>query len=222
MKAPLDSHKHFEKLSRESEPFSKYYGDVRPQLGELVIFHDTDLPPGIRAQITLQKREIHLRYPEDAFDVAHELGHLLQKVQGFPSIKGSYDAEALNSALLDPQVDLSLAKYGFDLAPNRDREIQDSKQTLERKVAPTDRQSRAVWIANHVGFILDRHFFGDAPGGSSFSTWFESRYSEIAKKAELVAAEVISIGFDTPKKMFVALERARVMLYVRGETLFLP
>lgn len=96
-------------------------------------------------------------------------------MQGFPSIKGSYDAEALNSALLDPQVDLALAKYGFDLAPNRDREIQDSKRTLERKIAPTDRQSRAVWIANHAGFILDRYFFGDAPGGSSFSMSGRSR-----------------------------------------------
>ncbi len=64
LKAPLDSHKHFEKLSREYEPFSKYYrdvGDVGPHLRELVIFHDTDLPQGIRAQITLQRREFHLR-----------------------------------------------------------------------------------------------------------------------------------------------------------------
>ncbi|MGA2481192.1 MAG: hypothetical protein ABSG63_20815, partial [Spirochaetia bacterium] len=136
MKTRLDSDKHCEKLSMESEPFSKYYRDVRPQLGELLIFHDTDLPPGIRAQIQLQKGEIHLRYPEDTLDLAHELGHLVQKVQGFPSIKGSSDAAALNSALLDPQVDLCLAKCGFNLAASRDREIQGAKQTLERLGAP--------------------------------------------------------------------------------------
>jgi hypothetical protein len=212
----LDSDKHCEMLSRKLEPFSKYYRDVRSQLSELKIIYDTDLPPGVGGQFKPQEGEIHLRYTEDAVVVAHEIGHQLQTVQGFPSIKGSVDARALNSALLDPPVDMSLVKYGFDLAPSRVREIQESRQSLERKGAPTDRLLRALWIANHVAFILDRHYLGDAPGGSSFSTWFESRYPEIAKQAELVAAAVISIGFDTPKKMFEALESTRVMLGIEG------
>lgn len=73
-----------------------------------------------------------------------------------------------------------------------------------------DRAGRAKWIANYLGLILDRHILGDVLDGGIFSTLFTSRYPEIAKQAERVSVEVISIEFDTSERMFKALRKARV------------
>lgn len=222
----------FEKLLKESELFSKYYHDVRPQIGEFVVVHDSNLPVGIRARTTRLKdgkRYLRLHTPvwpvELAWIIAHELGHFLLDDRGFPGCESVGDhsaAAALNSALHDPLVDTSLRTYGFDVISKREEKFQRNMQLLGPiSQAPTDRADKALWIANHLGFILEHYVLGDAPGDSNYAKWFDSRYPRIVKQAELVAAEVISMGFDTPEKMFAALERARVMLDA-GEGVILP
>ncbi len=211
-------------MLKESEPFIKYYHEIRPQLGDLLVVHKTDLPRGIIAGASVLNRRIYLRKPvctvEDAVDVAHELGHIvLSRIQGFPAIEASINDEtinALNSDLHDPLVDSSLAKHGFDTTPNREREIRDAREQLKSTPAPVSGAGKAFWVANYLGFILDCHVNGDTPGSSDFSTWFASRYPETVREAERVAAEVISMEFDTPKKMFEALESTRVMLGIGG------
>lgn len=218
MRTLLEERKAFEKLF-EVELFNRYYHEFRPQLGDVKVFHDTDLDRGILAQTSVKKGEIYLRNPichvEDACLVAHELGHLVLQVLGFPACEGGRSADALNTALQDPLVDSSLSKYGFDPMPHRGRRIQESIEhfrTDPQAPMDWDRAGRAKWIANYLALILDRHVLGDVPDGGSFSKLFTSRYPEIAKQAERVSEEVISIGFDTPEKMFKALGKAREML----------
>ena len=116
--APLVEAEAFKLLIECSEPFRRFYKDVRPQLPEFIIVHDPNIPPGIRAKTTREavKKYLRLRTPvcplSDALLIAHELGHFLLDKEGFPTVGGLNDhvaASSLNSAFQDPIVDARLA-----------------------------------------------------------------------------------------------------------------
>jgi len=195
---------------------------VRPQLTDFLVVHDPNLPFGVRARTTRVNGASYLRLRtpvcplEHATLIAHELGHLLQDEQGFPTVGGLNDhpaAAALNSALHDPLIDATLYDYGFDLAADRIAKISENKRQLERiPHAPVDAAGKAHWTANCLGHVLAQHVLGDDPVSADFLDWFSARYPDIEDEARRVASKVISIGFDTPEKMFLALDAARTML----------
>lgn len=225
-KSPLKEETAFQLLLRDSQPFRKYYAEVRPELTNFVVVLDPGLPPGVRARTTRSdgKKYLRLRTPicplEHAVLLAHELGHFLQDERGFPSVGGLNDhqaAAALNSALHDPLIDASLASYGFDSSIDQANEVEESIRQLSAiPRAPVDSAGKAHWIANCLGHILSQHVLGVNSADDKFLQWFTERHPSIAHEAECIAAEVISIGFETPEKMFIALEIARTMLGAGG------
>ena len=58
--------------------------------------------------------------------------------------------------------------------------------------------------------------------GLEFLDWFSKRYPEIANDAQRIATEVITLGFDTPKKMLAALCTARTLLKSGGGMILPP
>lgn len=222
----LDETSAFAILNAHSAPFRKFYAEKRGQLQDFIVVHDPNLPVGVRARITRTNNHPYLRLRtivcplEDATLIAHELSHLIQDVQGFPHVSGMNDhpaAAALNSALQDPLVDSTLDEYGFDRRADLIAEIEENKRQLNTfRQAPSDPAGKAHWIANCLGHILNQHVLGAEPNESKFLEWFSSRYSQILADAHKVAEAVIATGFETPDKMFTALERARVLLKSGG------
>lgn len=231
-RARLEEQTAFALLLANSEPFRRYYADVRPRLSGFQVVHDPSLPVGVRARITRVNgsKYLRLRTPvcpvEHATLIAHELGHLLQDEQGFPSVGSPTDhpaAAALNSALKDPLVDATLQAYGFDLTFDREAEAKENLRQLNAiRMAPNDPAGRAHWTANFMGHVLDQHVLGEGLASNDFLEWFSKRYPEIADEARKIAAEVISMGFDTPEKMFAALRTARTMLKAGGGVIWNP
>ncbi len=225
-KVPLEEAQAFSLLIGKSELFRRYYADVRPHLGGFSVVLDLHLPQGVRASITRWGGTSYLRLRtavcpvEHARLVAHELGHLLQDQQGFPSVASPNDhpaAAALNSALRDPLTDAMLAGYGFDGDPDRAAELEEHYHQLRSTAQPpADAAGRAHWIANCLGHLLDQHVLGETPEGTQFFDWFSRRYPQIAADAERIAREVVLIGFDTPGKMFTAMHKAHSMLAAGG------
>lgn len=227
----LDEQAAFGALLTGSETFRRFYEQVRPRLPPFRVVHDPGIPKGIRARVTRMNRAIYLRLRtrvcplEDAALIAHELGHLLLDAQGFPVVGGNDHpaAAALNSALQDPVVDGSLRSHGFDRAAERAAETRENRRQVEgRPLGPADSAERALWIANFLGCILDRHVLGDEPATVEFAAWFSSRFPEIATEAQQIADALVSTGFDTPDKMLAALDMARTMLGAAGGVISPP
>ena len=231
-RSPLKEESTFKLLLKDSEPFHRYYSDVRPQLTNFMVVHDSGLPNGIRARTTRSNgmKYLRLRTPvcpiTDAALIAHELGHFLLDTTGFPCVGGLNDhqaAAALNSALQDPLVDAMLVKCEFDLTKDNINEVEESIRTLTGiPHAPIDAAGKAHWIANFMGHILYLNINGDTHADEDYFKWFTERYPSIASEAERIAEKVISIGFDTPDKMFNALSEARFMLHAGGGVIMPP
>lgn len=228
----LDERPAFALLNEGSVAFRRYYEEVRPHLPDFIVVHDLSIPVGVRARTTHIDGQSYLRLRtnvcpvEDAGLIAHELGHLLQDAEGFPSVSGLNDhpaAAALNSALRDPLIDAALCSYGFDRRLDRLAEIEESKRQLENlSCVPVDAAGKAHWVANCLGHVLAQHILGEDAAETEFLEWFSGRYPHILDEARVVADVVISIGFDTPKKMFTALDEARALLRAGGGTIGPP
>jgi hypothetical protein len=222
----LDENSVFTLIKAKSAPFQKFYTEKRGQMSKFIVVHDPNLPVGVRARVTRTNGHSYLRLRtmicplEDATLIAHELGHLIQDEQGFPHVAGLNDhpaASALNSALHDPLVDATLDAFGFDRRADLWAEIEENKRQLKSVLqAPSEPAGKAHWIANCLGHILNQHVLGDDPTESAFLEWFSSRYPQILAEANNIANAVIAIGFDTPDKMFAALEQARALLNAGG------
>lgn len=229
---PLDEQTAFALLLEGSEAFRRYYAAVSRQLPDFQVVHDTALPVGIRARITWVEDRAYLRVSapvcplDEARLIAHELGHLQQDAQGFPSVGSAVDhpaASAVNSAVHDPLIDAVLEEHGFDGSADRLAEIEESRRQLSQNTAgPTDVASRAQWTANCLASLLDQHVLGEDPAVSDFLEWFEQRYPAIWKWARRLADGVIARGFDTPETMMESLCYVRRALKEGGGVISPP
>lgn len=215
-----------------SKEFQGFYEGVRPKLKEFSIVLDPGLAGGKRASTTRTPdgRFIRIRTPvvpaSDARYLAHELMHFMLDDEGFPSCGGLNDhnaASALNSAVVDPVVDVRLRQYGFDETDDRVSEIKSNRAQLKNVAhSPQDLPRRAEWIANYLGILLDDAVLGEIPESKSFRQWFSSRYPDIASDAEKLAARILEIGFDKPTTCDAALSCAREHVQAGGGVILPP
>lgn len=230
--SPLVKDDVFKLLFEGSELFQRYYKEVRNQLPEFQVVHDPNqMEKGIRAGITRDGVKKYLRVrtmvcPLDSASlIAHELGHLLLDTEGFPNCPGLNNhpaAGSLNSAFSDPIIDHRLVSFGFDRDTDREAEMLKNKQLLEKERRPKDAAGKALWTANCLGYLLNRHILGEFFAEEEFIQWFRNLHPSILKTAERVYDEVIKTGFDTPEKMHTALGRARTMLKNGGGIILPP
>jgi len=203
-------------LLSECELFARFYERERERITcDILWAEDTGLPIGIAARATCTSAGtsvIRLRQmPAEAAHaqlVAHELGHFLVDLEGFPSLaaRPGLDciAAPLNSMLHDPLVDRLLRSHGFDLRAGYDAEVAEAREALGSKPNPPESGAdQLLWILNYVAKRLDWDVVrGDNDSErDAFRPYFRERYPDLAKTGDEVYTLIQSIGFDTPGKM---------------------
>ena len=215
-------------LLRSSEIFNKYYVAERPKISEPLFWaRDANLPTGInyrfsglalkeQAAVTLRPTRILAirlrRVPAprgEGFDVAHELEHIRVLSKGFPAVgwtRPEYEnaGAALVSMLHDILVNSTLRDYGFDLAPNYDKESKENLAQLRSlPTQPTDNVVRAAWVFNYTSNLLDRDLLGEEPCSTDreFQKWFDAAYPSLAEEGRRLFGLIGTSGFETPGKM---------------------
>lgn len=205
-------------LLDHSERFRSFYQEKRRQINLPVRWaHDSTMPEGIDFRTTcieqnglLVAQVIRLHHVpariEDETKIAHELGHILLNMEGFPSI-GFVNSQceslssAINSMVHDPLVNSRLLPYGFDLLDDFDQEVrEDIRQLSKWSRPPSDRLVVIQWMANYTGKVLDWELVRSHDGISEFQEWFDRRYPDIARRATKLLRMVGRIGYDTPEK----------------------
>ena len=200
------------KLLKSSKEFQDFYQLERKKIKHhLAWAKDTYLPEGIDFRCTrLSPAEnvIRLRsvpaIAEDAFKIAHELEHLILDTEGFPLISAEIQyedlASAINSMVSDLLVNARLAKFGFNLRLDYEREIAETKRQLERKpTPPLNRIDKFKWMLNYVSSLLDWELVSASKNRSEFQQWFDTKYPVIAARGKKLFAMVKRTGYDTPE-----------------------
>lgn len=203
-------------LLKTSPEFQRFYHEERSKITvPLYWAHEIDLPPGIDYRSTRIEEGSHsvsvvrLRYvpvrAEDAVMIAHEIEHFVLDTEGFPLVSSSDQFEtlssALNSMVADPVVNSRLQKYGFDLLPDYNRELDDMRLQLEkRSVAPSDNLNMMNWAINYTGVMLEWELVDSRQKFDEFQAWFDARYTHVAHVSRKMLAMVKRIGNDTPEK----------------------
>ncbi len=148
---------------------------------------------------------------EDDYIIAHELGHFILDSEGFPTI-GCIDtpnnkirtlSTCLCSMIQDPIIDRRLISYGFDMYKGHEREIKQLFKGIKKEPPPDEPLHRLFWAAIYVDQILNWSIFDsvDKTPLIEFTSWFENKYSDIAKEGQDLLELIQSIGYDTPNKM---------------------
>jgi hypothetical protein len=119
------------RLLKNIEEFKNFYDNERNNIsGDIFWAEDPKIERGTGGIATPLNEDGNnlIRLPimplpiEDAFTVAHELGHLLRKsAENNFGIGGSGNASYINSMIEDCRVDSILARYGFDLKSEYER-----------------------------------------------------------------------------------------------------
>lgn len=200
-------------LLKSSREFQEFYQAERKKITHpLAWAKDTSLPEGIdyrSTRLSTGERLVRLRrvpaIAEDACKIAHELEHFVLDAEGFPVIGATTQYEVLasatNSMVADLLVNIRLARFGFNLREDYEREIAEAKRQLERMSAPPiDRIDRMIWMVNYAGYLLDWEFVSASNSKSEFQAWFDTKYPDIAARGKKLLAMVKRIGYDTPEK----------------------
>jgi len=207
-----------------SEQFARFYESERHRItGDLTWAEDTGLPTGVAARATCNSAGssvIRLREMpapvEHAQLIAHELGHFLIDLDGFPALAARPDldwiAAPLNSMLHDPLVGRLLGSHGFDIRAAYDAEVADARVHLDPKPIPPESSSgQLIWTLNYVSKRLDWDVVKDAGDSDcdGFCEYFRHRYPLLADTGDRVYELIQRVGFDTPTKMATVLSALR-------------
>ena len=207
-----------DRLLETSKQFRAFYKVERTKItGSVSWVHNPALPKGIDCRVTwlqsdegIMSQAVHLRRiparTEDALRIAHELGHLVLRSEGFPAIGyklPQYEtlSSAFNSMVHDPLVNSRLLAYGFDLRNDYETEAAQTIHQLKGLTKPpSNRLGRLHWMANYAGNILDWELLNLHGQKSELQKWFDSRYPSIADEAKKLLNMVRRIGYKTPEK----------------------
>ncbi len=210
-------------LLKSSKEFIAFYHAERIKKITVPIYWALDPSHSYDAMITkiLDKQIIRLKNipakPEESLTVAHEIEHIIQDIDGYPSTGTSHSTEdlfkeisaTLNSMVQDPLIVPILLQYGFDEVAHYKKEVEDSIKELSLLKIPDDKYRKTGFIFNYVSKILDRETLCNLGYeiDNDFFVCFKSRYPEIIEECEYLLAVIKYIGFDTPPKMFKLFEK---------------
>jgi len=122
--------------------------------------------------------------------IAHELQHLILYMDGFIAT-GVMDRRfesvysSLNSMLHDPIVNSRLRSYGFDLLKDYfEEEKKDIRQLKTKTALPSENSSRAHWIFNYSGKILEWEVasYQTEENNNKFRRMFDEKFPEISEE----------------------------------------
>jgi len=211
-------------LLQSSKEFFLFYQNERIKIINSVLWaHDLSLPIGINYRATkLDTGDFVIRLKnippilKDAVKIAHELQHCVDDTKGFHHVgfrERKYEnlSSALNSMIHDPNVNLNLRRYGFDLSQEYERELKETLYQLKAiPPEPTDHLGRVHWVINYAGHILERESSLNkevAKMDNRFESWFEQNYPKVASEGRYLLELIRDIGFDTPQKQFILFNR---------------
>ncbi len=201
-------------LLTSSKLFKKFYEAERPKItNQLSWAQDNSLSVGINGSSTRLsdgKLVIRLRrIPatlDDARLIAHELTHFLIDLEGFPhtgaSARFANLSSTLNSMVHDPLVDFKLKERGFNIVDGFEEETKENLRQLKKKhSSPTDYLDKIHWIFNYAGYVLGREVvYQNEEKKDEFRSWFDERFPDIGKEANILLGKIKHFGFDTPEK----------------------
>jgi hypothetical protein len=189
------------KLLRSSKEFNEFYEAERKKIIKPIYWaEDPSLPRGINyrsTRLVIDNQESQIirlrRVPctiKDAMKIAHELQHLILYMDGFIAT-GVMDRRfesvysSLNSMLHDPIVNSRLRSYGFDLLKDYfEEEKKDIRQLKTKTALPSENSSRAHWIFNYSGKILEWEVasYQTEENNNKFRRMFDEKFPEISEE----------------------------------------
>lgn len=142
----------------------------------------------------------------DAFDVAHEMQHLICASEGYPGV-AALDANYFNltgflaNITNAPIVNSRLAHFGFDLWPYYDKACLVQKKSLD-DFDDNDAMQSILLTGLYLQKSLDWEIACKVSPRSDneFLTWFEKQYPKSSLKAQNMLPWINEAGYDTPEK----------------------
>ncbi|SMC63026.1 YecA family protein [Sporomusa malonica] len=203
-----------------SETFRSFYNSERDKIKNFIFWCiDPNLNAQMRtASMSMQGDPVVSIYiiiikkapiaAEDAFDVAHELQHLICADEGYCSIgwldqkySRSNFASLIANITNDPTVNSRLAKFGFDLWAYYDKacslqkgyfgKCNDNNISDQRQLIPLYLQKALDW---DVACKISKRSNND------FLNWFDNQYPISSAEARKKLEEIKQMGYDTPEK----------------------
>jgi hypothetical protein len=183
---------------------------VNPQLTSGMKTGSMSLPDGVSCFFMLIKQAP--LETADAFDVAHEIQHLICASEGYPGITALdvnyFDLTGFLANITNaPIVNSRLAHFGFDLWPYYDKACLVQKKSLDD--FDDDDETQSILL---TGLYLQKALDWEVAckvskrSDNEFSTWFEERFPKAALKAKDVLPWINEVGYDTPEKSACVLK----------------
>lgn len=207
--------------------FRSYYTTERVKLKKNIIWvcqsdspREKLLPDGINGKSQIENDTgiciiVLRKIPsdiQDAFVVAHELGHLILGHCGYPklvSIKSYEDIQGILSSMIeDLLVDSKLYEFGFNVKKHyiiefdrSQKQISDVlKQRPISEVSPKTHHDVVKFTLNYASQILAYNlFFRSDDVKPDFFTFFDKEFPQIAEDAKSLVTTIESMGYANPE-----------------------
>ena len=141
----------------------------------------------------------------DAFGVAHELGHILLGLEGYPHVTGNGfsapTATLLSSMFTDLVINRRLMEaYGFEIPFDGEEHLRKSIRNTKGKPLPTHPLLYAELLFEHLAHFMGYEVVkGDGARPPAYA-WSARRFPSLIREFEELRVVLREVGWETPQQ----------------------